>query len=78
MKQKVNWNLIAQWGVILVCALALKLYYSSASANELRWILAPTTLFVELLSGVSFKFESHVWLHQHGSQFHDSPRLRGS
>ncbi|HKS39866.1 MAG TPA: exosortase K, partial [Blastocatellia bacterium] len=60
MKQKVTWNLIAQWVVILVCALALKLYYSSASANELRWILAPTTLFVELLSGVSFKFESHA------------------
>jgi exosortase K len=60
MKQKVTWNRVAQWGVILVCALALKLYYSSASANELRWILAPTTLFVELLSGVSFKFESHA------------------
>ncbi|HST19509.1 MAG TPA: exosortase K [Blastocatellia bacterium] len=60
MKRKVTWNLVAQWVVILVCALALKLYYSSASANELRWILAPTTLFVELLSGVSFKFESHA------------------
>lgn len=60
MIQKVIWNRIAQWVVVLVCALALKLYYSSASANELRWILAPTTLFVELLSGVSFKFESHA------------------
>jgi exosortase K len=44
--------------VVLLCALALKFYYSTATADELRWILAPTTVLVELLSGKSFEFES--------------------
>lgn len=60
MKPKINWNRGAQWVVVLLCALTLKQYYSTASANQLRWILAPTTAFVELLSGVSFEFESHA------------------
>ena len=33
----------AQLLVILLCASGLKLYYSTASPNDLRWILAPTT-----------------------------------
>jgi exosortase K len=45
---------------VLLCALALKFYYSSATANELLWILAPTTTLVELLSGRSFAFESYT------------------
>lgn len=43
---------------VILCALALKFYYSTATPNELRWILAPTTALVELLSGRSFTFES--------------------
>ncbi|MEN3328199.1 MAG: hypothetical protein V7638_3006 [Acidobacteriota bacterium] len=50
----------AQLAIVLLCALALKQYYSTATANELRWILAPTTLIVELLSGRSFVFESYT------------------
>ncbi len=50
----------AQLALVLLCALALKLYYSTATANELRWILAPTTFIVELLSGRSFVFESYT------------------
>jgi len=55
-------NLIwgAQLAIVLLCALALKFYYSNATANELRWILAPTTALVELLSGRSFAFESYT------------------
>jgi exosortase K len=44
----------------LVGAFALKLHYSTASADQLRWILAPTTALVELVSGSSFEFESHA------------------
>jgi exosortase K len=44
----------------LICAFTLKLYYSTASADELRWILAPTTALVELLNGASFEFESRA------------------
>ena len=62
MKQpKMIWGRMiwgAQLAIVLLCALALKQYYSTATANELRWILAPTTLIVELLSGRSFVFES--------------------
>ena len=50
----------AQLIVVLLCALALKSYYSTATADELRWILAPTTALVELLSGRSFAFESYT------------------
>ena len=57
-RHRIIWG--AQLAIVLLCALALKQYYSTATANELRWILAPTTLIVELLSGRSFTFESYT------------------
>jgi exosortase K len=60
MKRKVAWRRIAQCVVVLGCVFALKLFYSTASADQLRWILAPTTACVEVVSGVSFEFESHA------------------
>ena len=57
-RSKIIWG--AQLGVVLLCALALKSYYSTATPDELRWILAPTTALVELLSGRSFEFESYT------------------
>lgn len=60
MKREFNWNKGAQFVAVLGCALALKAFYSTASADQLRWILAPTTALVELISGVSFEFESHA------------------
>ena len=50
----------AQFLVIILCALALKLHYATATADQLRWILGPTTALVELLSGRSFQFESYA------------------
>ncbi len=58
MKQKLIWS--AQLVTVGLCALALKAYYSTATANDLRWILAPTTTLVELLSGRRFGFESYA------------------
>jgi exosortase K len=58
MKRKVTWS--AQLALVLLCALALKFYYSNATANDLLWILAPTTKLVELLSGRTFAFESYT------------------
>lgn len=58
MNRKVMWS--AQLTAVALCALALKFYYSTANVNQLRWILAPTTLLVELLSGKSFAFESYT------------------
>jgi len=57
-RRRMIWGV--QLAIVLLCALALKQYYSTATANELRWILAPTTLIVELLSGRSFVFESYT------------------
>jgi len=58
MTQRMKWS--AQLFGVLLCALGLKYFYSTASPDELRWILAPTTGLVELLSGRSFEFESHA------------------
>jgi exosortase K len=57
-KRRLAWNRIAQCVVVLACAFALKRYYADATAGQLRWILAPTTACVELVSGRSFEFES--------------------
>lgn len=46
--------------VILVTAFALKYHYSTASVNQLRWILAPTTFLVELVTGTDFRFEPYA------------------
>ena len=58
MTRKTTWG--AQLAVLMLCALALKFFYSTATANELRWILGPTTALVELLSARSFEFESYT------------------
>lgn len=50
----------AQLFIVLLCALGLKQYYSTASPDQLRWILAPTAWLVELLSSRTFTFESHA------------------
>jgi hypothetical protein len=55
-RRRMIWG--AQLALVALCALALKQYYSTATANELRWILAPTTFIVEFLSGRSCEFES--------------------
>ena len=38
---------------------AIKWHYSVANVNELRWILAPTTLIVEMATGSGFRFEPY-------------------
>jgi exosortase K len=60
MKERLNWNRKAQLIVALLCAVALKFYYATASVNQLRWILAPTTRLVELVTGARFAFESNA------------------
>lgn len=60
MKLRVNRTRYAQLFVVLLCAAGLKYFYSTASVNQLRWILAPTTLLVELISGARFQFESYA------------------
>ena len=53
-------NYIAQLVAVLGGVLSMKFYYSAASVNQLRWILAPTTVLVEFVTGRYFTFESHA------------------
>ena len=45
--------------LVMLAALAGKYFYSSASVNELDWILGPTAMLVELCTGTMFEFEAH-------------------
>ena len=60
LKLKHNWQWKAQVIGVLLAAASVKFYYSNASVNELRWILAPTASLVELITGTRFAFESHA------------------
>jgi exosortase K len=60
MKERLIGNRKAQLIVVLLCVVALKFYYATASVNQLRWILAPTTRLVELVTGARFAFESNA------------------
>ena len=60
MIQKVTSKRSVQLVAVLICAAVAKLYYSAASVNQLRWILAPTTALVELVSGSRFEFEPYA------------------
>lgn len=51
---------LGQSGVAIAVAAGLKAFYSTASVNDLKWILAPTTFLVELVTGERFYFESHA------------------
>jgi exosortase K len=49
-----------QFAVVIAVAGGLKLFFSTASVDELRWVLAPTTLLVELITGERFFYESYA------------------
>ena len=56
----INRKAAAQFLIVLAAAAALKQYYSTASANELRWILCPTATLTEIITGIHFSFEPFV------------------
>ncbi len=51
---------LGQLSVVLLFAGGLKVFYSMASVNDLRWVLAPTCIFVEIVTGETFEFESYA------------------
>ncbi len=53
-------RLVIQATIVFAIAFAIKLFYSTSSVNDLRWILAPTTWVVELITGEHFWFESYA------------------
>lgn len=60
MTRNFSWKWNAQLVAVLLSAVGLKAYYSTASVNQLRWILAPTAWLVELVTGSRFAFESYT------------------
>lgn len=60
MLNRINRKAAVQAVVVLAAAYALKYFYSTASANVLRWILWPTTRLTELVTGSRFAFESYA------------------
>ena len=57
---KLNRRVVVQGCVVFAIAFAMKLFYSTSSVDDLRWILAPTTFLVELITRETFWFESHA------------------
>ncbi|MEP7149607.1 MAG: exosortase K [Acidobacteriota bacterium] len=60
MNARLNLKNLLQLSTIFAIAFALKSFYSTASVNDLRWILAPTASLVELITSTHFEFESHA------------------
>lgn len=60
MNPKQNLKTLAQLAAILLVAFGLKYHYSTASVNDLRWILGPTAFLVETITDIGFTFESHA------------------
>jgi exosortase K len=56
-RNREKWAKIA---AALSVAAAIKAYYSAASVDGLRWVLAPTTFLVELVTGENFTYENHA------------------
>ena len=60
MNHRIDLKRTVQLFAVVLCAGGAKLYYSAASVNQLRWILAPTSTIVELVSNSRFQFESYA------------------
>ena len=54
LKQKINLASILLYFFGLITAAGLKYYYSNASADDLFWILYPTAVSVEYMTGLHF------------------------
>jgi exosortase K len=60
MTRRIASKRIAQSAAVVLCAVAVKLHYSAADADQLSWILAPTAAAVGLLSDARFEYEAHA------------------
>lgn len=62
-------------GILVV--LGIKYFYSQADCDSLRWILAPTTRWVELLSGIPFSYVSGTGYVNHSLRLWIAPSCSG-
>lgn len=61
----------------LIILFTLKRYYSGAGSDELRWILAPTAMWVRLLGGISFEYVPQAGYVNHAIRFIIAPSCSG-
>lgn len=61
----------------LLFILGMKYFYGRAGSDELRWILAPTTGWVEILSGIPFVYEPGLGYVNHDFRFLIAPSCSG-
>lgn len=61
----------------LAVILGIKLFYSRAGCNELRWILGPTAGWAGLLGGISFEWNPQKGYVNHALRFLIAPSCSG-
>jgi exosortase K len=61
-----NWYF---YSIGLIIIYGLKLYYSTASVNDLDWILAPTAWWTQILSGNTFEKVSNIGYLNNANEF---------
>jgi len=57
-RRALGWGEIVLGAVTLALAIGLKLFYGSATPEQLVWILAPTVHLLEVVTGTPFLFEA--------------------
>lgn len=61
----------------VLAVLAIKIFYRTADSDMLLWILAPTTGWVRILSGISFEYISKTGYVSHEYRFIIAPSCSG-
>lgn len=61
----------------VLAVLAVKIFYRTADSGLLSWILAPTTKWVQILSGIAFEKTAHVGYVSHEYRFIIAPSCSG-
>lgn len=61
----------------VLAVLAVKIFYRTADSESLSWILAPTTWWVQVLSGIPFEKMAYVGYVSHEYQFVIAPSCSG-
>lgn len=76
IKTEIRKNFIYYFAGFLVI-FGLKLFYSKADCNMLKWILTPTARWVSILSSIPFWYESGMGYVNYGLRFVIAPSCSG-
>ncbi len=81
-RQKAAWGIFMKKNLTIyipaiIIVLAIKMYYRTADSEQLFWILAPTTEWVQILSGISFEKIAQVGYVSHAYRFIIAPSCSG-